>query len=331
MTVADRKNEYVFREGGEADFQELAEFLCRHQYGPKELNWSPAEYGDWLRWKYLANPDGPARIFIMEDLDKNIVGLRANLPRRFAGATTGAFRGYHGVDLLMDASLRGKGLYADFRDFVLAQLDLPSISFPRTFIFDAAVRRGRPAIGPMIKWWFPGALGQETAETPWEFVAPLADALSRLYAFCWLGTLQDDLAMEPVARFDKDFEMDTPFIHGLRSADYLNWRFIDNPMYEYSAYEFLENGEIVGYCVYTLVRSKAEMCDFVVARRQRGCLRLLIDHCHHRRIALLRFRGIGLHLKKFGFIPRRDSLNHCKGTPPVPQGPWLLTMADRDY
>jgi len=329
--VTEIERGYTYREGGEADFQELADFLVRHDYAPKHLKWSRADYLDWLSWKYSDNPDGPARIWIIEDSNKNIAGFRANLPRRFAGAKTGTFRGYHGVDLLMDAKLRGKGLYAAFRDFVLDRLDLPSISFPRTFLQEAAVRRGRPVIGPMIKWWFPVVAGQGMAGKSWGFIAPLADAFSRLYAFLWLGKLPTDLTMRPIKRFDKDFEVDTPFIHGVRSGDYLNWRFIDNRMYDYSAYEFFQNSESIGYCVYRDTSSKVEIFDFVVSRRHRGCLRLLIEHFRSKGIIHVRFRGVGLRLGKFGFIPRRDTLNHCKGTPPVPRDPWMLTLGDRDY
>lgn len=326
-----KEDTYTYREGSEADLQELAAFLLRHQYGPKGLNWSRADYLHWLRWKYLNNPDGPARIWIIEDSNRNIAGYRANLPRRFTGVKTGAFRGYQGVDLLVDKTLRGKGLYANLREFVSGKLDFPSISFPRTFVFDSAVRRGKPVIGPMIKWWFPVTVMQRVDGSPVGFIARLADAVSGFYSFCWLGKRPTDLIMRPVTRFDRDFVVDTPFIHGVRSAEYLNWRFIDNPMYGYSAYEFLENDEKIGYCVYTVVRSKAELCDFVVSRRQRGCLRLLIEHFRSKRVIHLRFRGIGLCLGKYGFIPRRDPLNNCRATKDVPRGTWMLTMADRDY
>ncbi len=161
--------------------------------------------------------------------------------------------------------------------------------------------------------------------------APLVDAVSRLYAWYWLGKPPADLTMRPVTRFDHDFEVDTPLIHGVRSAEYLNWRFIDNPMYDYAAHKFLENDKSIGYCVYTVVRSKAEIYDFVVKQRKRGCLRLLIEHFRSKGIIHMRFRGIGLHLRKYGFIRRRDTLNQCRATMDAPRGPWMLTLADRDY
>jgi len=324
-------NEYICREGGEADFQNLADFLVRHDYAPKHLSWAREDYLDWLRWKFLDNPDGPGRLWIMEDLTGTIVGVRANLPRRFANRKTGTFLCYHGVDALIETKLRGKRLYSNLQNFSTARLDLPSISFPRALIFNAAVRRGDYVIGPTEKWWFPVALGQSIPEKNRRFVLPMIAVSSRLYAFFWLGKPPTDLTMEPVARFERDFEIDTPFIHGVRSADYLNWRFVDNRMYDYSAYEFFQNGESIGYCVYRDAGSKTEIFDFVVSRRHRGCLRLLVEHCRNREIIHMRFRGIGLRLGKFGFVPRRDKLNHCKATKDVPRAPWMLTLADRDY
>jgi hypothetical protein len=45
----------------------------------------------------------------------------------------------------------------------------------------------------------------------------------------------------------------------------------------------------------------------------------------------VRFRGIGLRLGKYGFIPRRDPEYYCKASSDVPHGSWMLTLGDRDY
>jgi len=330
-TVTEKETEYICREGGEADFENVADFFIRHEYAPKQLNWSRADYLDWLRWKFLDNPDGTGRIFILEEGDGTVIGFRASLPRRYTSPGTGTFLAYQGVDALTDSRHRKKGLYMKLWRYTSPKLELPSVSFPRSFIFDAAIRRGDPIVGPPQKWSFPVALGQGIAEKPWRFFAPLADAISRLYAFIWLGTPPPALTMRPVTRFDRDFEVDTSQIHGVRSAAYLNWRFINNRMYEYWPFEFFENDESIGYCVYTVVRSKAEIYDFVVSCHRRGCLQLLLEHFRSQGIIHVRFRGIGLHLGKYGFIRRRDPLNNCKATTDVPKGRWMLTMADRDY
>jgi hypothetical protein len=328
--VTENENNYTCREGSEADFEKLAEFFERHDYAPKHLNWSTVDYLDWLRWKFLGNPDGPGRVFILEDAKGTVIGFRASMPRQYTSAATGTFFAYQGADALTDINQRKKGLYMKLWRFTSPLLELPSVSFPRSFIFDAAIRRGDPPIGPTQKWWFPVALGR-SIETPWKFLIPLANAYARIYTILFLGTHPKDLEMRPLTRFDRDFEIDPGLIHGVRSADYLNWRFIDNPMYDYSPYEFFENDKSIGYCVYTVVHSKAEIYDFVIGRRHRGCLRLLVEHLRNKEIVHMRFRGIGLRLGKYGFIRRRDPINNCKATQDVPQGAWILTMADRDY
>lgn len=327
--MAENKNAYVCREGDKSDFQELVEFLIRHDYAPKHLKWSRADYLDWLKWKYVDNPDGPARIFIVEDSNDTIAGFRASLPRRYASAETGTFMAYQGVDVLIDAGLRKKGLYTQLRQFANPKIEY-RLSFPNRPILKVSLRFGDQIIGPAHKWWFP-VTAKKAVERQRGIIAPIADMFFRFYAFLWLGRCPTELQMRPVKRFAEDIDINARFIHGIRSARYLNWRFIDNPMYSYSAYEFLEGDECIGYCVYSVVRTTVEISDFVVTGRHRGCLGLLVDHCRSHGITRLRFRGIGLRLLKFGFIRRRDVMSNCNASSDAPQGHWVLTMADRDY
>jgi hypothetical protein len=324
------QNNYIIREADESDFPNIAEFCVRHSYSPIHPDWSREEYLNWLKWKFLNNPDGPGRMFIIEDSKTNVVGMRGDVPRLFSGASTGTFVTYQGVDLLVDSGLREKGLYSRLRQFAWSNLDLPKVSFPSKQVRDIICRHGFQIIAPGEKWYFPIAVGKSTSGKPFRLVAPLYDIWTRLYAFIWLGGLPRDLEMKQARRFGRDFEVDPAFIHGVRSAKYLNWRFIDNPMYDYAAFHFLEKGAVIGYCVYTLVRSKAEVYDFVVARRQRKCLRLLVQHCRGLGVTQLRFRGIGLNMRKFGLFLRRDRHTYYAGHE-VPEGSWLITTADRDY
>jgi hypothetical protein len=103
-------------------------------------------------------------------------------------------------------------------------------------------------------------------------------------------------------------------------------------MYSYSAFEFFEGDECIGFCVYSLARSdKVEIYDFVVNRRRRSCLRLLIERCRSQGITYIRYRGIGLHLGKYGFTRRTDPAADCNASNDIAAGPWLLTLGDRDY
>ena len=324
------QNEFTLREASELDFPGIADFLVRHTYSPIHPEWTRQEYVTWLRWKFLTNPDGPGRMFIIEDFDKAIVGIRGDIPRRFTSRKTGTFSIYQGVDLLVDAGLREKGLYSRLRRFAWSNLDLPKVSFPSKQVLEIICRHGFRVIAPGEKWGFPLPKGNEKSDTTSGLIVPLVDAASRFYAFLWLGRYPRNLRMEPVVRFEKDFTLDPGFIHGVRSAEYLNWRFIDNAINKYSAYKFLDGDETIGYCVYAIVRGKAEIYDFIAEKRRRGCLRLLIEHYRRSGLAGLRFKGIGLKLRKFGFIRRRDRHTYYVAHE-VPEGSWMMTTADRDY
>jgi hypothetical protein len=324
------QNGFIIREGSEADFNKTAELLFRHDFAPGHLNWTRADYLDWLRWKFLDNPDGPARMFVVEDSHGAIVGLRVGLPRWLSSAETGKFKTYHAVDDFIDGELRERGLYSKLRQFATDRL--PNIfGYSSDIILRIAIREGYRILGPAQKWRFPIAVAQRIANGPYSFVAPLVDMLLRFYTSFWLGKCPVNLQMRPITRFNRDFDIDSKHIHGIRSAAYLNWRFIDNRMYSYSVFEFFEDNASIGYCVYAEKRSKAEIYDFVVSRRHRGCLRLLVEHCRGEGIHQLTFRGFELHLGKFGFICRRDSHSNCIVSPDLPGGRWMLTLGDRDY
>jgi hypothetical protein len=324
-------HEYICREGGEADFEDLVEFLIRHDYAPKHLNWSRQDYMGWLKWKCVRNPDGPGRLFLVEDSKNDIVGFRISLPRKYTSANAGTFTAYQGVDVLVDSRLRKKGLYTKLRQFANPRLGGYRLSFPNRPIIRISKRFGDRIFDRCYKWSFPLAMKESVDRNRVSLIASIVDILLKVYVFSWLGRIRSDLHMKHVNRFEKDIDIDPQLLHGIRSADYLNWRFADNPMYDYFSYEFIENGECIGYCVYARVRASVEIYDFVVPRRQRECLRLLADQCRSNGSARLRFRGIGLRLAKYGFIRRRDFTNNCNASSDVPEGDWLLTMADRDY
>ena len=328
--MTDEKDKFVCREAGENDFQGIADLLYRNNFAPEGLDWSQREYIEWLKWKYRANPDGPARIFIVVDPEETIVGLRVNLPRLLTSPATGEFIAYHGLDDLIDEKFHRRGLYSKLRRFGHERVPA-TFGFASDVVIRVARRWGSRPVGPAQRWWFPATLGEGVAGKPFGFIAPLVNTLSRFYAFLWLGTCPRTIRMERVIRFEKDFDIDTSLVHGVRSAAYLNWRFIDNPMYRYSAYEFLDGDKSIGYCVYAARGSKAEIYDFVADRYKRGCLRLFVEHCRGLGFNHLRFRGFALRLRKYGFIPRRDSHNNCIASSELPAGTWMLTLGDRDY
>ena len=309
--------DYTFREAGKLDFQEIEELFVRR--GVKR---------GWTAWKYLKSPDGLARVFVAEDSGKTIVGILAHLPRRFTSADTGTLIVMQVVDVFVSEELRAHGVFLGLLEFARKHVDGCRIGLPNdsSDVFGSGL--GWHALGSYETWQFPVLVGRLFAGRPLAFIAPLANALSRIYGFCWLLGSPRNLEMKRVLRFCRDYDLDSAVIHGVRSADYLNWRFVDNPVSTYYAFEFFEGDESVGYCVFTRIGSSAILYDFVTVRCRRSCLRLLIDHCRDQAIARIRFSGIGLRLGKLGFVHRWSDRN-CNACE-TPEGQWLITPCDFD-
>ncbi len=311
----------IFRKAREEDFQGIAELLRERDEGENLL--------ESLRWKYLQCPDGPGTILVAEDLDGRVVGMMAYVPRRFASARTGSFSLMQGVDAFVPKRLRAKGIYSGITALARREMNVPKIAFPNELSIGFGVKFGWRVLAPLRVWRFPVAPGLSLSTTPFRPLATIANVLSRAYAACWTGMLPRNLRMQAVKRFKQDYVEPGDRIQGIRSADYLNWRFIDNPMRTYSAYEFLEGNEQIGYCVYAKHKTSAEIFDFTTTRRRRKCLRMLLEHCRRQQISHLNFRGIHLRLRRLGFLP-----GGTRGTVIVfraPPGKWMITMCDSDW
>lgn len=318
----DRAKKYLCREGHEADLEEIAELFRSHKYGPQEAN--------WLHWKYFANPEGRAKIFLGVELNGAIVALRAHTPRFFSSYRTGTFQVMQSVDWFVAKANRGTGVYSQLREFSRLRRELPVIGFPnetsrritKTFPGDTRV------YFPIDEWWYPITLSEGLSVGFKKVIGTTSEDLSRLYTLCWLGKHPKHLRMEPLERFSRDYSLNLDFIHGVRSADYLNWRFVDNPMRRFSIYELLKEDRSIGYCVYDTAASFAKIYDLVLTHHPRGCLRLLVDHFRDRGMSHIIFKSVGFSMRRYGFIKIGspgdfDTLN-------TPQGKWLVTFADKD-
>jgi hypothetical protein len=312
---------YSLRRATEEDFEGIAQLLSRRD--------PDIDLPGWLRWKFMECPDGPGQILVAEDPQGQILGMMAYLPRQFTSARTGTFYLMQSVDAFVAKDLRTKGIYSGITALARKEMNVPKIAFPNELSIGFGVKFGWRVLAPLRVWRFPVVLGWFLSRQPFRLLAPIANAASRLYAFCWMGPLPRDLQMKAIDRFERDFTVDPNLIHGVRSAAYLNWRFIDNPTRTCPAYEFFEGDESVGYCVYTKKGTTAQILDLVTMRRPRNCLRLLVEHTRREGIARLSFRGIHLGMGRFGFA-RGAAPGKCI-VYKAPEGHWMITMCDSDW
>jgi len=310
-------SDYTIREAEEGDFQSIEKLFEQRRTRT-----------GWTTWKYLKNPDGLARVFIAEDASSNIVGTLAYVPRQYSNTDGDSLTVLRAVDIFLCAELRKQGVFFGLLKFARKQVDGTRLGVPNEYSAIFGKGPGWRVLGPYRTWRFPVLMGEFFSGKTMAFSAPLVNGLSRIYQICWLPGDYRNLMMKRITRFRKDYGLDPAVIHGVRSAEYLNWRFVDNPVGNYNAFEFFEKNESVGYCVFARVGSSAILSDFVTNRCRRRCLRLLIDHCRAARITQVIFSGTGLSLGWLGFIPWGDSRD-CVAYKP-PHGQWVVTGCDID-
>jgi hypothetical protein len=228
---------------------------------------SRAEYGDapnaspaYIRWKYLANPQGPSLgIHLLREGE--LIGRLVAQPRAFsapqgAGEAIAAYM----VELLIHPSHRGMASLAallsglqELRsrfDFILVTPNAAGILVWRNFVkLPAPFELGVYAI-PLR----PGRLAGRLLGGAARLSSPLGDAL-------WRPLLRGTAAVRSARRlvldplWPADAELDAllaqtfPTAAGRRDRTFLDWRFRRSPAAAYDVVFLRRDGALVGYVV----------------------------------------------------------------------------------
>lgn len=312
---------FTIQEAAKADFPAISDFLALLRFGPRKT--------EWLSWKYLENPEGLARIFLLINENGNIKGLLAYMPRHFAVSESQPTVIMQAVDGILAPDVRGKRLYPKLLQYSMSKIQHPLIGFPNQRAEDLHLRCNWSLIAPEERWVFPCAIGNRLSGSRLRFSAPLFNFASNIYATALLGRSPYQISMKSVRRFQHDHPMDATGLTGVRTADYLNWRFIDNPMRQYWCHEYFDGTECIGYSAYGRDGSCGELFDFVSDREHKKCLRLLVEHCRGLGISHLLFRGVGLNLCRYGFLKRRGPGSYISSG--LPKDSYILTLCDSDW
>jgi hypothetical protein len=313
--------DFKIREADERDFPETAKFLNSLNFGPRKL--------EWLRWKYLENPEGRNRIFVVTDSIGNIKGFLGFIPRHFMNGSAEGHTLMQAVDGILAPEIRGKGIYTKLLEYSASKMRHPLLGFPNHRAEHVHLQCNWKRLSPEKRWEFPCAIGKRFRDTRFGYLAPLADFASKTFAAILLGPSPRQIVMRPVQQFMKDYSIRTVGFAGVRSAQYLNWRFIENPMRAYFCHEYYGGDECLGYSVYGIDGPCAEIFDFVVSRRHRKCLKLLVEHCRRAGISHILFRGIGLKLRRYGFLKRRGQGSYIGFG--LPKAEYIITLCDSDW
>ena len=245
--------------------------LSRSEYGEAA---AVSQY-DHLRWKFIENPQGPS-IGIHLYKDGELVGRMAALTRTFAYRGR-RFRAAHIVDFLVHPQHRGmNSLFQLARglkrlsgfDFLLIMAPNPAgAAVWEQFVkmreyFDLSV-----AAAPLR----PIALLHSSGKIRSGILAPVIDPLWKLLcgvAFRLMGFSRRISITTEWPRPDEFDQMSAndwgDRVIGLRSAEFLEWRYRRSPVFRYNVYFLREDGELRGYFVTRRAVYDGIDCLFVV-------------------------------------------------------------------
>ena len=314
-------DEYTFREADISDFPQIAAFFRNFNY--------PLQKEQWLRWKYFENPVGRGHIFLIEDSNSNIKGTLGCIPRMIINKKTGPLYVTESADMFFAPEVRGKHLFPKIKKIEMDVVDTPKIAFPNKRSEKITLQFGWQILAPLETWYFPIAWAGTSLNKTNQFLSAIVKFLAKIYAsFLLIGDFKN-LTIKPIDKFRHDFNKMGNHKCIKCSADYLNWRFINNPTRDYIPLEFYENEDVIGYCVLSLEGSTAMIYDFFTSHHKRSCLRKLIEYCREKNVSSLIFRGVGLKLWRLGFIKLLSNIDIISYN--VPHKHWLLTLSDSDW
>lgn len=320
LTTIDT-DKYTFREAKESDFLRIASFFSKHGYGYKNQR--------WLRWKYLENPRGRGRIFLMENSEKAIKGTLGYIPHIILCAGGTSVPVFEAVDLFFAPDARSKRMFPIIQRNAMKLIQSPLVAFPNKRAQKITVELGWKKSGTLQKWYFPIGVNKDFAKGLMKLFFTIIDGLARIYSYFWLRGWDNKIELVPADQFERDFDtIHNDFWIG-RTADFLNWRFLNNPLQRYAPFEFHMNGNVIGFCILCEEADAAEIYDFFVLGNERACIQRLVDYLRLRGFNRLVFRGVGLKLWKFGFFrlfPKLNLLSHN-----LTHKPHRITLADSDW
>jgi len=222
------------------------------EMGASDSHMVPSYY----RWKYHP-PTGKARIAVIYE-GEEILASVAMMPLTMR-YNNSSIRAWQFVDTATVPKAGGKGYFKSTGAALINAVpeDELSFGFPNKNVTKGWTRLGWEYKQLITTWVCPGSV-----------------------LFQW-----EDSRAEQIGRFDErqdafvaDFKLDK-YCMVERSSAYMNWRYIDHPLHEYTAYSLVDAGEVVG----TVVACVAK----VMNRRVMLVLDLLGTKPRHER-ALLR-------------------------------------------
>ena len=311
---------YTIQELNIQDIDRLISFSMKHDdiFGDRE----------YIIWKYLKNPAGNPRIFIAV-VNKEIKGALCYIPRYFYTVNSDKILMMQAVDAFLAPEVRGKSLYSRLLNLSQNKISEPKYTFPNKKAEIAELKSGWELISPVSTWLFPVNLGDIFYGSRYHLIRLMVNRILKIYTIICLKDEQVTLHKTPKILTDIN---GWPFLgrmHGSRSPEYLNWRFIENPR-GYECIEFIDETEMIGYCMYTRKDRIINIYDFVVSRKIRGAMKAFVERARSEDVLSIFFNIINVDLWKLGFIKKRRASSNLLGYK-FPIKKLVMTYCDSDW
>ncbi len=265
------------------EFGQIMDLFRRYNFSLKEEK--------WFNWKHLNNPTGKAMVFKL--LSEGLLdGTVAVIPQKFYqdGRQILAFQA---VDGLLGSSLRGRGLFKKVNAF-LARLKLYHDNTPQFrfgFASVPASMKGLENAGwkKFSHFRIYKAILDVRAFLPFtggEVLSLILQPALSIY-LKWLCRGHGNVEVQKIDRFTEDMNRFQPKnrIAGDRSAEFLNWRVIDNPRDTLHAFGFYKSKKLVGYAVCKELPSSWEVLEFRTSLPGRQVVASLIRYISERKLS----------------------------------------------
>jgi len=344
----------VVEEPAGAVLGEILELLnqTRVQKSPRTL--------EFLRWKYLENPDGPAVVWTVRVRStRAIVGFTACVPRRVLVSGVEQMA-WVGADFSIDPAFRTLGPAVKLRRQASQQINAGRsallFAHPNEKMAPVHARCGHQVLGAMVQMARPLQVAAKLSHRPGGALLagmsrmtmdPLIRGLTRLAC-----PLSPSLRVLSEPAFDQSFDelfsahaADYPVI-GVRDSRYLNWRWNRRSGDEIRVIVDSDGQRLRGYAIVSIKKDEILIRDlFPVAavetmdRLLNAIVRLGMDE---RKIALrtyfLEGNPLIAHLRRRFFFPRMEPskvyvyvpADSALYNPVTALNSWFMTLADRD-